>query len=94
MMLYEEHPFSPTGRIVRVRREYQAHVAGRIGEVYASSSLALRRCDGCNQYFAPVVLGPGGVLCFIWPEEVMDVAWMEDVALRGETGASGAIRPT
>ncbi|MEM9063320.1 MAG: hypothetical protein AAGD13_22905 [Pseudomonadota bacterium] len=80
MSILKEHPFSPTGTIVRVRQEFIELVSGQIGHVYAHSTLALRRSAGGSTFYAPVVAGPGGVLYFTWPEQAMDVAWMETVS--------------
>ena len=77
------HPFSPMGGLVRVRQEFRAAVANQYGEFYASTNLALRERKGEELLFAPVAVGPGNVVMFIWPAEPIDANWMEFVGKCG-----------
>lgn len=73
------HPFSPMGGLVRVRREYRSAVANQHGQFYASTDLALRERKGDELLFAPVAVGPGNVVTFIWPPAPINADWMETV---------------
>ena len=77
------HPFSPMGGLVRVRREYRTTVANQYGQFYASTNLALRKRKDGELLFAPLAVGPGDVVTFIWPPAPIDVDWMEHVGRCG-----------
>ena len=81
IMTEAEHPFSPMGGLVRVRREYWNAVARRHGKFYASSNLALRERRGKELLFAPVAVAPGNIVTFIWPAEPLNVDWVEIVGM-------------
>ena len=79
MTISEEHPFTPTGARVQVRKEYQAAVSRRFGALYALSTLALRTHGDSGAYYAPVAIGPGGIAVFMWPAARLEEDWIEQV---------------
>lgn len=54
-------------------------VAKRFGALYALSTLALRTRRDSAAFYAPVVVGPGGIAVFMWPATRLEEAWIERV---------------